>query len=371
MAATSSNHAELLDQLHLQLNSVLEQTGRVFVALANNPKARPAAQVTKLQQVIPEAATSFHEALDQFESELRSAQTVMRRDLAVCRERSGVHIEPPVLPAAQPPQPKDEKAASDSKPEPESVPEPDVKPVETVSQHEPPKPEAPPDEDIVMEDPAPDDEEKPVPVMSFDELIAEDLPKQPSPPLAESKPSVAAHTLQTTDDLKPLNEGLHLDTKPSAEEDNTGEDQGTDDDKAPDTANDLDSLFNDPMSAGGAGGENQDFNFDQDNSNDIDFGSFGANFDANGADNDNISSLLPGLEDYANTQPTSNGADLDLNELFGVGSASNGMDSQGAGEQRDSTFEDLMDFNLDGMDTGSGGNNNTNNADFDFDSLFN
>lgn len=300
----------------------------------------------------------------------------MRRDLAVCREQSGVQVAPQVAAPWQPgPIPsKEEEPAPDSKVESPQPPQPDVKPIESIeAAPEASKPEVPPDEDIIMEDPGPEDDEKPVPVMSFDELIAEDPPpKQPSPPLADSKPSVAAHTLPTTDSINTQNESLRLDTKPSTEDDK--KDDVADEDKAPDTANDLDSLFNDPTSAGGAGGENQDFNFDQEATNDLDFGSFGGNYDANGADNDNIASLLPGLEDYANTQPTNNDSNLDFNDIFGVGDAGNGMDSQGAGEHRD-TFEDLMDLaNFDGMDTGAGENNNnntTNNADFDFDSLFN
>lgn len=285
----------------------------------------------------------------------------MRRDLAVCREQSGEQLKPQVEAA---PQPEQQPVDTETKVEAAPAPQPDAKPAEPM----PPEPEVskteapPPTEDIVMED-AEQDESKPVAALSFDELIADDKPAQPTPPLAESKPSVAAHTLPTTD-TKPANGGLQIDIKPAADS------KPTDEEKPPDTANDLDSLFNDPMSAG-AGGENPDFNFDQDGSNDIDFGSFGANFDANGADNDNISSLLPGLEDYANTQSNNDGANVDLDTLFGVGDG-NGMDSQGAGEQRDSTFEDLMDLaNFDGMDTSGGGGNNTNNADFDFDSLFN
>lgn len=305
----------------------------------------------------------------------------MRRDLAVCRERSGVKVAPEIAAAWQPAPSKEEDAAPGTKIESPPAPQPDVKPTESTEPvHQASNPEVPPDEDIIMEDSTQDDDEKPVPVMSFDELIAEDLPpKQPSPPLAESKPSVIAHTLPTADSLKTQNGSLHLDTKPLTEEDK--KDDAQDEDKAPDTANDLDSLFNDPASAGGAGGDDQDFNFDQEGANDLGFGSFGGNYDADGADNDNIGSLLPGLEDYANPQPTNNGSNLDFNDIFGVGDADNGMDSQGAGEHRD-TFEDLMDLaNFDGMETGggdnnnnnsnNGSNNNTNNADFDFDSLFN
>lgn len=58
----------------------LEQTGRVFAALANNPKSPPTAQITKLKHVLPGAARSFHEALDQFESEL-----VRRHVGLICR----------------------------------------------------------------------------------------------------------------------------------------------------------------------------------------------------------------------------------------------------------------------------------------------
>lgn len=300
------------------------------------------------------------------------AQAVMRRDLALCRERSGDQTNTQVETTAQLDS-DGPTAAPESTAELPAAPEPEVERTQTApSEIKPNLPEKPaPTEDIVMEDAAEEDDAKPVPVLSFDELIADDRPQEPSPPLADSKPSVVAHTLLTIDDPKPPNGGLQLDTKPPAEDSKNADNQPADEDKAPDTANDLDSLFNDPMSAEGTGGENPDFNFDQDGSNDLDFGSFGANFDANGADNDNISSLLPGLEDYANTQPNNNGADVDLNELFGVGDANNGMDSQGAGEQRDSTFEDLMDLaNFEGMDGGSSGGNN-NNADFDFDSLFN
>jgi hypothetical protein len=131
---------------------------------------------------------------------------------------------------------------------------------------------------------------------------------------------------------------------------------------------DLDSLF----SGTGSGGDNP-FDFgDQNTSGNIDFGDFGAGFGT--GDNDSISSLLPGLEDYANTQSNNSGAELDLNTFFNTGTDNNQnpapTNNQAPAEQqqRDTTFDDLMDLaNFDGagMDDGN------NNTDLDFDSLFN
>lgn len=140
--------------------------------------------------------------------------------------------------------------------------------------------------------------------------------------------------------------------------------------KAPDTSQesntgDLESLF-------GGGTDNNDFTFDQTNASEIDFGDFGTNFntDNDNGDNDNISSLLPGLEDYANTQPNGNGGELDLNSFFVNGDAQGvSMNQQGNGEQRDTTFDDLMDlgnFDTTGMEDG----NNNATTDFQFESLF-
>lgn len=197
---------------------------------------------------------------------------------------------------------------------------------------------------------------------------APEMDSQSKPDTQEdAKPDAAPATdsKATKENSEPPPNGLpNIDT--SAEQSNPQDQKSADQEKPPDTANDLDSLFNDPMSGGGAGGN--DFSFDQDGSgNDMDFGSFGG-------DNDNISSLLPGLEDYANTQPNSNANEVDLDQLFGLSDNNqNAGDMQaGNGEQQDTTFDDLMDLaNFDtGMDGDNGNGNNTANNDLDFDSLF-
>lgn len=225
-------------------------------------------------------------------------------------------------------------------------------------------------EDIPMPDIEAEDPQDTQPAPSFDELIAE--APAPDPPMQDTKPSVVAHTRPTAEssagmDTKPPSHDLQIDTKAAAE----GKAESKDEEKVPDTANDLDSLFGAPISA--EPGESTDFDFDQNGTTDIDFDSFGANFDANPTDNDDIASLLPGLQDYANTQDNS-GADVDLNALFGTTDSNNGMDQQGAGEQRDTTFDELLNM-TDMADFGGGmegdGNNNNNNSEaFDFDSLF-
>ena len=128
---------------------------------------------------------------------------------------------------------------------------------------------------------------------------------------------------------------------------------------------DLDSLFDETFSVGT--GENNDHGLDQGMSSEFDFDSFGANLDANTADNDNISALLPGLQDYANTQPNT-GDDVDLSALLSqVGDNTGGDPNQPASIiHRDSTFDDLMD-----LPNFNGDNDGNENTDLDFDSLFN
>lgn len=172
-------------------------------------------------------------------------------------------------------------------------------------------------------------------------------------------------------DVKTTDSAFQLDTAANV----TKSDKPSEDEKAPDTAkesinNDLDSLF------GGGDADtntetNNDFTFDENATGDIDFGDF-TNFNTDNGDNDNISSLLPGLEDYANTQSNASGAELDLSSFFNTNPTdqnNNAMNQQGAGEQRDTTFDDLMDLaNFDGSAMGDEANNT---GDMDFESLFN
>lgn len=150
-----------------------------------------------------------------------------------------------------------------------------------------------------------------------------------------------------------------------------------DEETVPETANtdnntaDLDSLFNGPLSASA---ENNDFSFGQENNGEIDFGSFAG-------DNDNISSLLPGLQDYANPQSdTASGHDFDsMLEINGASSGEQATgNTSGGGEQETFNFEEFMNsnhFDANGNITNIGGVNNDGNEDenqqqFDFDALF-
>lgn len=275
---------------------------------------------------------------------------VMRRDLAACKERSGQLTRDPA-----PTQPITTDTRMDTTEDQQQ--EPDAKP-DAVPVTEPEQPA--PMEDVVMEDAKPAVPEVKTPQDS-------NPTEQPSEQSDDAKPQQPSKTDldPVGDDAKTADTDLHIDTKAVNKVDPEG--KSNDDEKAPDTAaetnNDLDSLFNDDtMSAGGMAADAGDYNFDQDGGN-IDFGDFAIG-NNDGADNDNISSLLPGLEDYANTQSN----EVDLDQLFNLNSNDdNGMNAQGAGEQGDS-FEDLLaGFDGDVVDENPNG---TANQDFDFDSLF-
>ncbi|KXT04529.1 hypothetical protein AC578_8642 [Pseudocercospora eumusae] len=372
----NEGHDALLDQLQTQVNLVLEQTGRLFAAVNTNPKSPPTPQVNKLKQTLPVATNRFHHALDRLQSELHHAQLVLRRDLAVCREKTGQRAQ--AVAQNQQARPTTTDLTSD----PSTLPaERDIATNEALSGN-PSILDQPQDRDVTMQEPS-DDKSTNIQA-STNDVDMGDLASDPQPDVTEMKPapSQAAHTMPVAEvpglaDAKKSANGLQLDTNKPPPADMTGKHKVTEDEKPPHTAvgsttGDLDSLFNDGAENDNASLTN-DFNFETSNEGgEIDFGDFGNNFSTDNNDNDNISSLLPGLEDYANTQSTSN-AELDLNALFGTGngndSQNNGMNSQGAGEQRDTTFDDLMDLaNFDGTGLDDGNNSNT---DLDFDSLFN
>jgi hypothetical protein len=275
----------------------------------------------------------------------------MRRDLAVCREQSGIVVpEPAPAAAGTANELAEEKLfTSDAK---QTV---DVN-VANNADH---------DQDVAMQDSKVDQDQPNADTVEDSRQNTSEDAKPDSPP--------------TKEDPKTTADELQLDTTIIATSNPTSAEQ------PPDTANnDLDSLFNDALSNAGGSKTNNNKNdtTTADFSTDIDFGDFGGNFDGDNGDNDNISSLLPGLEDYANTGSGNGaGAEMDFSEFFntantgddGNGDGNGGMDQQGgAGEHRDSTFDDLMDLaNFEGMDgDGNGGNGGTGH-DLDFDSLFN
>ena len=170
-----------------------------------------------------------------------------------------------------------------------------------------------------------------------------------------------------TDDTQNTSDtALQIDTQTQPKP-TTAEPNQTEADNPPDTGtfsnpNDLDSLFG-PTSAGGG-----DLSADPTNTNtmDFDFDSFSAHL---GPDNDNITSLLPGLQDYANNQADSAHAS-DFENLFDINSVPVDPTRQVQGEN---TFEDLLDFEdfaggEFGGEGGEGGGNGNGEggAEFDF-----
>lgn len=281
----------------------------------------------------------------------------MRRDLAVARGKSGAQVAPE--PAQAP--------ASETK-----ITE---RPLQTKAQPSEPEATTSSTEQPNPSQPEPAQEKQPSPVPS--------PKKRSSPSLEDGSSSEPSAKKQAVGDEKPSTSEtqasepkLGLDTKPA--DPASGEQPG--DDKAPDTATfsntgDLDSLFNDPASAGGMGGENDegaDFGASADLNAEFDFGSFGADINNDAPnDNDNISALLPGLQDYANDNA---GNDVDFNSLFTTEATTNqtsqtqntettGGDQQNDGTQRDTTFDDFLDltFDMSGNENQNGGN------DFNFD----
>jgi hypothetical protein len=186
-----------------------------------------------------------------------------------------------------------------------------------------------------------------------------ELPSKSPAPVESTKP-----------DEKSAETVLQIDTQTQPKtSDSENNEQQNEDDKPPDTGtytNDLDSLFGGPTSAGA--GDGADFNMDNPNDNSVfDFGSFGNDTENAATDNDNLSALLPGLQDYANTQPTGNG-EPDFDALFSTDMAGN-ADGNG-NQQEDDTFADFMNFDDFGADYTQGkgeGENNDKDFDFNFD----
>lgn len=279
---------------------------------------------------------------------------MIRRDLAVARSSdSGAEVakeavEAPPAAIAEP------KAPEDSATQPGEVTtdiiditEPDAPQPETTKEAEEPpaasskKRPSPSHEDGSVEEPA-----------AKKQAVGDEVPATSEPQTSDTKLELNTNTTEQA----------------------SGE-QSTDD-KAPDTATfsntgDLDSLFNDATSAGGAGGDEPDFSTSADLNAEFDFTSF--NDATNSNDNDNISALLPGLQDYANE---TTGTEPDFSSFFTADPPNNLTDQSqnnntAMGQQLidtaqgDSTFDDIFDMTFD-MGGGNDGNQNG-GAQFDFD----
>lgn len=282
----------------------------------------------------------------------------MRRDLAVARGKSGTRVVPEPATAS----------TSDN-----NVTE---KPAQNNAQSSKPEPTAASTEQPNPTQPEPAQEKQPSPVPS--------PKKRSSPSLEDGSTSEPAAKKQAVGDDKPSTTEppaselkLDIDTKSAAQ----ASSEQPNEDKAPDTATfsntgDLDSLFNDPASAGGMGGDSgdgPDFSTSADLNAEFDFGSFSAGLNADASnDNDNISSLLPGLQDYANENAGNDAPDFSSKFATDANANSNsqtqntdanGGDQQNDAAQRDTAFDDFLDltFDMSGNENQNGGN------DFNFD----
>lgn len=286
---------------------------------------------------------------------------ITRRDLAVARDvvaRGKLGAEAPSQPNKSEASTHDNTQPSQSIEAPSNEPKPD-EPHATQ-----PKPDAAAEPESQV---ATSPKKRPSP-SNEDDISSEPAAKKQA--IGDTAPGVSAP--------QPPEMKLELDTKPTEQANSTEE-------PAPDTATfsntgDLDSLFNDPASAGGMGGSGDEPDFstatDLNLNAEFDFPGFNAGLDANTSnDNDNISALLPGLQDYAND---TGGAEPDFSSFFAADPTANANDlsqntGNGSGEgnqqnntsQQDTTFDDL--FNLE-FDMGGGGNDNQSGGnDFNFD----
>ncbi|KAI7215909.1 hypothetical protein KC333_g5157 [Hortaea werneckii] len=367
--ATLQEQTKLLDSLQNELNSVITQTARLYKSARDPNKAAPVAQATKLKRMLPDSIRNFHEALDELEDELQLAKTVMRRDLAVCREQESKGVSSDDLAAATV-EPQN-TAANDSSShqaattvQPATADDGDIEMGEAEqaeSQSVDEKPSADTLENMeqkaVSENEQPQQDQKPAPEALDQPVKDGSKSKDPSP---DAKPIKQASETPQTDEKKPDEE-----QPPETE---TQSNNGTGDG--------LDSLFGDAASAGAGEGSAPDFGLGTEGSAPFDFDSFSAGLGAenNGSgDNDSISALLPGLQDYANNEPGGGSAEPDFSALFNTDLQSAG-DGQGGEnkkdeQQVDDVFGEIMnfgDFNTNDFTSGDGAGADDGNFDFSF-----
>jgi hypothetical protein len=356
----------------------------------NHPgRLRDPQQRVKMQNVLPTANLRFHEALDRMEEDIVMAQNIMKRDLALHR----VMVKRKAEEALKPPEPPKKV-----KPDGLVKKEPDVvmkdAPVENKSPTKkapevkaPPQPQAAPAKTRIME-----------PVQPKKEVVPPKPKPTPQPaPVAPMAPMVAPQAPVQAPIVPP---SVPAESIPAPKKEPEPEPEP----EPPGDLNDLDfsEFFGDDLAEVQAGDDAP-----MGNDNPVDLGDFG-NADAD------VSSLLPGLGEYANipddtampdlppssapenaqsndalpefdfvnlaaAQPADDtqsqqentntqqtvqdfGAqpdfgDLDFNFDAG-GSGGNGAGGQGGGNG-DNTFNDLFDmdqYDFGGGDLGGGGN---------------
>ncbi|KAK3066986.1 hypothetical protein LTR53_016399, partial [Teratosphaeriaceae sp. CCFEE 6253] len=376
--------------------SQLENIGHLFKAANKGSRSATAARAAQLKRSLPKSISSFHDALDSLEEELQMAKAVMRRDLAVCRQQPGQDASDPQTTTQL------DEAAAVLSPTSTAIapgsPVIDVKPV---------KAEA--DDAVQVQDlktaHSEEREEPQVESVSIKPEIEAIQPDQKDASSPTSKNEASALANADMDTGSKLSEPmLKVDTSMDIAAEgatSTAAHQDSDDNKPPDTATvsegqDLESLFNDPASAGGSGAgtttnpgtgpatgtgtgtgeESTDF------AGDFEFGTFTQALDGSAGQDtmdtdDSISALLPGLQDYANTQPA--GAETeepDFNALFATDApmVEDGQGGEAGAVHGDAGFDEIMSFaDFNNAEFSSGGNgqggsaNGNESFNFDFD----
>ncbi|TKX19214.1 hypothetical protein C1H76_8592 [Elsinoe australis] len=360
-----------LDQMQLMFSKALECTGQVFLAAnQNGNRDRAAATAMRLKQIIPEANMRYHDALDELEAELMQARFILKRELATLREKEAAITNGTNA----------------------------VQPVESKDVEMPDMPTLPDEPTVSIESQAPQAQ------------MTNGTTTAPSPKPEASKPAPAliintAGQDDSKDDAEPATGGM--------------------------SAMDFDSLFNDPNSATASNSMVGTPTIAPDfaDAPKPDTSAMQAAEQPNNDNNEDLSSLLPGLESYANAdndmidlstpeakkpegnqqvqtegqgqrQNQNQGQDTSQqNQAQNSGQGQNQGQGQGqnqqnqdqsqnqnqtqntvsnsggsqAGEQRDTTFDDLMnfaDFDMAGFGGGDDNFGDGSGATFD-ESFFN
>ncbi|KAF2773011.1 hypothetical protein EJ03DRAFT_151545 [Teratosphaeria nubilosa] len=337
----SAQHVEQLDKAQAELDAIIAQIGRIFNSAKSSGAAAAAAQASKLKGELPGRTERYHEALDKIDDEIQLAQWALRRDLAILREKAGQAAKPATVPM-----PTQDSGPATLK--------------DVVQQPQEGKTE--PREGEISEakaaniEPAPSSAAHSLPLPAV-EPSTEGLSsvKQDAAP-----GSVASDEKPKLEDTRAPEPTLNIDTTNASSADVGGDG----DEKPPDTGvmstnADLDSLFNDgnDTASGGAGGDSNDFNFDANGAEGMDFADVFGDNDTSNNDVD-LGALLPGVHDYANAGPD-NGMNTDGGmNIFDDFTTTDGPTEEGNGGQD----IDFMDFDFDQFTTDTNANNNNNNA---------
>ncbi|GAB7339334.1 hypothetical protein MBLNU457_5982t1 [Dothideomycetes sp. NU457] len=349
-----------VDRLQKLLNDVFVMTGEMFKD-ANSPNANVAtaqAHGTRLKRYLPSTAKSFQDALDELETQIAVAQAVMRRDLVQLRSQ--------------------QKTNGTTSENPGQTTAPDV--------------------DMTFDEPTQDTAQPSA--TNGNHATAAVEPSNTTAKTGDTESGTTNHkTTAQPDpdqDKKPSKDGIVNEDARSTTADNPI---------------DFDSLFNDDMDIGGAAEETkpesptkQDNGTTQqpqpsstanDGTNHVSDFSFEVFNEQNPTDDsdkqDDLSTLLPGLESYANegqdfsmpdftSQANGNGSSRTISATDSQqpqaqqqqqGQSQNQGQGQSENPQGDMVFGDLMDFGNDfNNNFGFGGDTNLDDNRFD-DDFFN